>query len=283
MRGWSRGIGHLGLGLSIIVFMLPEARADALYMVSDLGPSNPSTNYLNALRAADQAAFQSGSFDGYAHPATVTSLPTFYQSPSGAWDVVVSQDNPNGMTSIRSPIMTASNSIGQEAGTGGEFTQSLPNSLAGQTVLFTPDPHTVTQPPSPAEPNGTSVQSPGYMSIIPNNLSGFGLAFAGSIAGLNDRDAVIINEPTFAGPGNPTNAYLQPSTSNVHNAVTSLGTLGGNSSFASALNNANQVAGWSQIASGDQHAFLYMNGTMQDLNLLISPTSGITLRVCPIR
>ena len=37
------------------------------------------------------------------------------------------------------------------------------------------------------------------------------------------------------------------------------------------------MVGWSQIASGAQHAFLYSNGTMQDLNLLIPPLPGITL------
>ena len=57
----------------------------------------------------------------------------------------------------------------------------------------------------------------------------------------------------------------------------SLGSLGGVNGVANALNNSNQVVGWSQIASGAQHAFLYSNGTMQDLNLLIPPLSGITL------
>jgi probable HAF family extracellular repeat protein len=54
-------------------------------------------------------------------------------------------------------------------------------------------------------------------------------------------------------------------------------TLGGSSGFASALNISNQIVGWSDLANGAQHAFLYMNGTMQDLTLLIPPTSGITL------
>jgi probable HAF family extracellular repeat protein len=56
-----------------------------------------------------------------------------------------------------------------------------------------------------------------------------------------------------------------------------LGNLGGANAVANALNNSNQVVGWSQIASGAQHAFLYANGKMQDLNLLIPPVSGITL------
>jgi probable HAF family extracellular repeat protein len=47
--------------------------------------------------------------------------------------------------------------------------------------------------------------------------------------------------------------------------------------LANALNDASQVVGWSQVASGAQHAFVYSNGTMQDLNLLIPPISGITL------
>jgi probable HAF family extracellular repeat protein len=58
---------------------------------------------------------------------------------------------------------------------------------------------------------------------------------------------------------------------------TSPGTLGGGSAAASALNNSNQVVGWSQTTSGATHAFLYSNGAMQDLNLLIPPLSGITL------
>jgi probable HAF family extracellular repeat protein len=53
--------------------------------------------------------------------------------------------------------------------------------------------------------------------------------------------------------------------------------LGGADGVANALNNSDQVVGWSQTASGAQHAFLYTQGTMRDLNLLIPPLSGITL------
>lgn len=61
-------------------------------------------------------------------------------------------------------------------------------------------------------------------------------------------------------------------------SVNNLGTLGGSSNYAQGLNNNGQVVGWSYTA-GDlqQHAFLYSNGSMSDLNSLIDPTSGWTI------
>jgi probable HAF family extracellular repeat protein len=104
-------------------------------------------------------------------------------------------------------------------------------------------------------------------------LGGF---FAGYVAGLSDKGVVLLNNPgSEAGQWTP---YVQGPVpwTNTSNSIP-LGSLGGNSGIANALNNDSQIVGWSQIASGAQHAFLYMNGTMQDLNLLIPPTSGITL------
>src|SRR5690348_4355014 len=51
-------------------------------------------------------------------------------------------------------------------------------------------------------------------------------------------------------------------------AVKGLGTLGGTESFAMALNESGQVAGYSRIpVEGDNtfHAFFYSNGTMTDI------------------
>jgi probable HAF family extracellular repeat protein len=60
--------------------------------------------------------------------------------------------------------------------------------------------------------------------------------------------------------------------------VTSLGTLPGDSqSCAYGINDAGQVVGWSQSASGNTRAFLYSNGTMYDLNVLAGLPAG-TLR-----
>jgi probable HAF family extracellular repeat protein len=67
------------------------------------------------------------------------------------------------------------------------------------------------------------------------------------------------------------------------NTLSDLGTLGGADSAARGNNDSGQIVGWSALANGDpdlsidQHAFLYENGTMTDLNLLIPSNSGWTL------
>jgi probable HAF family extracellular repeat protein len=50
--------------------------------------------------------------------------------------------------------------------------------------------------------------------------------------------------------------------------IVDLGTLGGAASNAEAINEHGQVAGWSETAGGNRHAFLYSNGIMQDLGTL---------------
>jgi len=47
-----------------------------------------------------------------------------------------------------------------------------------------------------------------------------------------------------------------------------LGTLGGNSSIATGINNNGQVIGQSQLANGNWHAFVYSGGVMSDLGTL---------------
>lgn len=53
-----------------------------------------------------------------------------------------------------------------------------------------------------------------------------------------------------------------------------LDTLGGNSSIAWGINNAGQIVGVAETASGDDHAFLYECGMIIDLNSLLAEASG---------
>jgi probable HAF family extracellular repeat protein len=58
-------------------------------------------------------------------------------------------------------------------------------------------------------------------------------------------------------------------------ALQSLGTLGGNTSYAYDINNSGQVTGRADISGdGASHAFLWQNGTMQDLGTLGGSNSG---------
>lgn len=279
------------LALSGIVCQ--RAGADVMYSVTDLGQAAPATggllaglvygatypaptlypngNYLGALSQSQQAAFQSGSFDIYAHPATVGNLPVFYSPGDG----VQPPENGNGYYTYSGFNMTTSNNLGVNAGTANTMISAIPGGGYTSGVIFTPDPHTVYVPDSSSNPSGpsTPVTSPGYLGgFAYSSQYGYGV-FYGVVAGINDHNNLAFSEFTFATPGATlVTAHLSTGTGD-----TSLGTLGGTNSAAYALNNSNQVVGWSQIASGAQHAFLYSNGTMQDLNLLIPPLSGITL------
>ena len=98
-----------------------------------------------------------------------------------------------------------------------------------------------------------------------------GIGDLGSLGGLSE--GVSINDSgDIAG-------YVETSKGGFNHAallhdqsIQDLGTLGGNSSYASGINNAGQIVGHSDISKDPNnttfHAFLYANGTMRDLGTL---------------
>jgi probable HAF family extracellular repeat protein len=59
--------------------------------------------------------------------------------------------------------------------------------------------------------------------------------------------------------------------------MSDLGTLAGaTSSTGIGINDAGQIVGNSLLTTGTTHGFLYSNGTLYDLNNLVSPASGVT-------
>jgi probable HAF family extracellular repeat protein len=65
-------------------------------------------------------------------------------------------------------------------------------------------------------------------------------------------------------------AFLRPA----NGAMIDLGTLGGNFSWADDVNGDGVVVGFSSRGTGSDHAFVWRDGVMSDLNDLIAPNSG---------
>jgi probable HAF family extracellular repeat protein len=276
-----RVIHHCVLGVASAAvfcgFMSSRAQADAIYSVTDLGTASPSAaylsgqsqldpsgNYLSALSTSQQAAFFQGSFDVYAHPATANNISNLeFFLPGGD---AIRTDWQDGNSVVSKSWLVTSNNLGTNAGTAlTSYTYTTGNTT--NIVLFTPDPHTAHNPTTQ-----TSIQSPGFLSSIPVESNTNGGQFLGKVAGINDHGVIATTQSMLLGTS--TTPYLY--TSNTSSPI-NLGSLGGTNGVANALNNSNQVVGWSQTASGAQHAFLFSNGTMHDLNLVIPPASGITL------
>jgi probable HAF family extracellular repeat protein len=59
-----------------------------------------------------------------------------------------------------------------------------------------------------------------------------------------------------------------------HYMIQDLGTLGGLYSYANSINNAGEVVGSSQLASGDVHAYFYQSGSLHDFGTLGGPNSA---------
>jgi probable HAF family extracellular repeat protein len=86
---------------------------------------------------------------------------------------------------------------------------------------------------------------------------------------------LVVGSSTLAGDA-ATHAYVLDLNATA-GTMTDLGTLGGTISEAWNINGAGKVVGQSKTAAGTNHAFVYSNGAMTDLNSQIAVSAGWTL------
>lgn len=170
--------------------------------------------------------------------------------------------------------MMTNNNVGEYAGTATITNPTVPGTQLSVAVYY-PEAHPDTRNTGTYPPVPSGSQYSGFLQALVTTTTSSS-SFSGYVSGLNDKGVLLLN--SGSSPTGQWAPYLQgPVPVTNSGGSIALGSLGGNAGVANALNNDNQIVGWSQIASGALHAFLYTNGTMQDLNLVIPPTSGITL------
>ena len=124
----------------------------------------------------------------------------------------------------------------------------------------------------------------GYGNVAGGSFRGFvwtsasGLQQLGTLGGNNSYAMAINNSGQVVGHANVASGYDHAFVTS-GKALVDLGTLGGVSSYAYGINTQGAIVGYSWLpGSSDQHAFLYYNGQMQDLNSLIPASSGWVLQ-----
>jgi len=114
-----------------------------------------------------------------------------------------------------------------------------------------------------ATAHSTSVYSNGGA----HNLGSLGGTF--SFAGAINASGQVTGYSNPPGSLTVFHAFLY-TPNNMHLGMQDLGTLGGTNSFGQAINASGQVTGYANTSDGVEHAFLYSNGKMSDLNTLDS-------------
>lgn len=117
---------------------------------------------------------------------------------------------------------------------------------------------------------GYSMQGSFFRAFVVSQGGGF--QSLGTLGGKNSYAMAINDSGTVAGHAQTGAGYLHAAIW-AGGGIVDLGTLGGGNSYAYGLDNAGHVVGYSNVA-GEDHAFLYRDGVMLDLNDLIDPASG---------
>ena len=104
-----------------------------------------------------------------------------------------------------------------------------------------------------------------------------GLHALGTLGGNSSYATGLNNQGQVVGHSNVASGYEHAFVTS-GNALIDIGTLGGVSSYAYGINSFGAVVGYSWLpGSSAQHAFLYYNGQIQDLNNIIPANSGWVL------
>lgn len=123
--------------------------------------------------------------------------------------------------------------------------------------------------PPPYTPAGVVHHAFLYMNGATQDLGTLGQNSEASA--LNDSD-VVVGRWQAGDLSSPWQAFRY-----ANGAMQNLGTLGGGSSEALAISPAGVIVGWAQTSSNAQHAFIWSDGVMTDLNTLIPSGTGWVL------
>lgn len=257
--------------LACTLLLARAAQGDIQYTFKALGPVTGTDSSASAINNAGQVVGWIGSNSGTDHAflysnGVLTDLGTLGGSVSVATGIndageVVGRSTaapgPDGTPlyafSYKGGVFTNLNVVSQASGTGDPHDVSVDNSgqialrLNNHAMLYT---------------NGSLVDLGTWGPLRPFESAAAAINSKGQIVGFADGNTL--------NHGLVRHAFIY---SNGHNS--DLGSLGGNLSFATAINDAGQVAGYSNFQDNDAfyHAFLDTNGSVSDLGTLEGPNS----------